>query len=323
MRCWAHIRGSSDTVCVTSIYLSNFFSTDRGFIELTTMVEIRQGKLSDCKDLLTVYQTTRWYYLERENGYTTVEDVKAEHQLLGFKNWGWLVAEKDGIVIGEIVFRVEKNPVAGRIGIIRSLDVDVRHQKTTIGTQLTRAAEKTLKEKRAARVVSISPPEAYNFWMKVEYFARGSLVNINVNPERVKKVSPKGMKPFEIKNLDKLPKSMEFSNLAVPGLIVEMINQIKMKQSSGKLYEFYQSDALIGIGALRRVTPKLAEFVIDCTLLGKTHFGFLVDKIATAAIRLGVKKIMSKIPKDQVDLYRSVGRWSFEDAREIPVTRLL
>ena len=112
------------------------------------MVKIRQGKMKDCTDLFEVYQGTRWFYRTREGGYTTVEQIKEEHRGAAFSRWGWLVAEVKGRVVGEIVFRTEKNPIAGRIGIIRNLDIDVRHQKVMIGTKLTNAAEVVMKKKK-------------------------------------------------------------------------------------------------------------------------------------------------------------------------------
>ena len=48
-------------------------------LEMRPMVTIRQGKMRDCTDLLTVYQTTRWYHRIKDNGYKTVEEVKDEH----------------------------------------------------------------------------------------------------------------------------------------------------------------------------------------------------------------------------------------------------
>ncbi|MCK5150681.1 MAG: GNAT family N-acetyltransferase, partial [Candidatus Thorarchaeota archaeon] len=190
------------------------------------MVTIRKGKMRDCKDLLTVYQTTRWFYRTKEKGFKTVEEIKVEHRGVGFKNWGWLVAEKDGVVVGEVVFRTEKNPIVGKIGIIRNVDIDVRHQKSNIGTMLTRAAEVVLKEKRAARVVLMTPPEAYNFWMKISYFARGSLLIIKANPEKIKAIPPKRVKTVRLKEVSGLPKSMEFSNNAAPGLLAEVVRKI-------------------------------------------------------------------------------------------------
>ena len=79
------------------------------------MINIRAGKIRDCKDLLTVYQTTRRVYQTIPGSYTTVEDIIREHRTVDFKNWGWLVAEMDGNIVGEIVFRIEKNPTTVKV----------------------------------------------------------------------------------------------------------------------------------------------------------------------------------------------------------------
>ncbi len=287
------------------------------------MVTIRQGKMRDCKDLLTVYQTTRWYYRTRENGFKTVEEIKDEHRGVGFKKWGWLVAEKDGVVVGEIVFRTEKNPIVGRIGIIRNMDIDVRHQKSKIGTMLTRAAEVVLKEKRAARIVLMSPPEAYNYWMKVSYFARGSLLIIKATPEKMKTIPPKGVKTVRLKEVSGLPKSMEFSNNAAPGLLAEVVHKIVDIGLAGRLFEFYLQEKLVGVGAIYKSSSKQADFVVDATKFGQEHLGYMIFKIASTAKTWKMKKVVGIIPKDQLDYYKSVARWSVEDARDIPVTRIL
>ncbi|MHA2423946.1 MAG: GNAT family N-acetyltransferase [Candidatus Thorarchaeota archaeon] len=287
------------------------------------MATIRQGKMRDCNDLLTVYQTTRWYYRTKENGFKTVEEIKDEHKGAGFKKWGWLVAEKKGVVVGEIVFRTEKNPVIGRVGIIRNLDIDVRYQKSKIGTELTRAAETVMKAKRVSRVVLLTPPEAYNYWMKVDYFARGSLLNIRCNPEKMKKITPKGVKGVWLKDIAGLPKSMEFSNIASPGLLAETVSKIVDEGYTGRLFEFQKKEKLVGVGAVFKSSPKEANFVVDATKVGLDHLDFMIYKTASVAKTWKVKKIVGLIPKDQLEHYKPVARWSVEDAREIPVTRII
>ncbi|MGD9396023.1 MAG: GNAT family N-acetyltransferase, partial [Candidatus Thorarchaeota archaeon] len=163
------------------------------------MVTIRQGVMKDCTDLLEVYQGTRWFYRSRKGGYTTVEQVKDEHRGPAFERWGWLVAEEKGKVIGEIVFRAEKNPVSGKVGIIRNLDIDVRNQKTMIGTQLTRAAEDVLRSKRVVRVVATTPPAAYNYWMKIKYFARGSIMKISISATKIPPARTPKVKTVQLK----------------------------------------------------------------------------------------------------------------------------
>jgi len=287
------------------------------------MVTIRQGKMRDCKDILTIYQTTRRYYRTRQDGFKTVEEVKNEHHGVGFKNWGWLVAEMDGFVVGEIIFHVEKNPNVGRIGIIRNIDIDVRHQKKKIGTQLIRAAEKILKEKGAARIVLRTPPEAYNFWMKVEYFARGSLLTIKTNPDKFKLANASGVKTISLKDVAKLPKSMEFSNISTPGLLVETVHYIVDEGKKGQLFEFFMKGNLVGVGVVIKTTPSVAEFVVDTTMNGKDQLGYIIAKTASTAKTWNVNKVITIIPKDQLENYKSVARWSVEDSKEIPVTRII
>ncbi|MDF1539006.1 MAG: GNAT family N-acetyltransferase [Candidatus Thorarchaeota archaeon] len=287
------------------------------------MVTIRQGQIRDCKDLLTVYSTTRWFYRTRPEGFRTVEEVKDEHRGIGFKKWGWLVAEKDGAIVGEVVFRIEKSPVFGRIGIIRNMDIDVRFQKEAIGTQLTKAAEKIMKEKRVARIFLVTPPEVYNFWMKVEYFSRGSLDYIQANPEKIKTVPPRGVKRVELKNVNKLPKSMDFSNIALPGLLVETLGRIVDNGHLGKLFEFYKKDVLIGVSAILKASPKEAEFVIDVIPSYEDYADVILGNTLAVASQWKVKKVRCMIPTDQLDHYKPVARWSIERAKDIPVTRIV
>ena len=132
------------------------------------MLTIRQGGMRDCKDLLDVYMNTHW-----TEKYTTVEQVKAVHRGISFHKRGWLVGEVNDRVVGEALFRVEDNPAVGRIGIITNIGVDVRYQKRGIGTKLVAAAESALKAKKVGRLVATSPPDVYNFWMKMKWFFDG------------------------------------------------------------------------------------------------------------------------------------------------------
>ncbi len=287
------------------------------------MVTIRKGKMQDCKNLLTVYETTRWYYRTKDGGYKTVEEVKDEHKGTGFKNWGWLVAEEDNSVIGEIVFRIEKNPIIGRIGIIRNLDVDVRYQKKTIGTQLVRAAESILKQKKASRIVSLTPPEAYNFWMKVDYFARGSLINISTTPSKLKTKNVKGIKAQSVKDTSNLPKSMNFSNIAIPGQMCDLAGLIIDEKKKGRMFEFTNGHKLIGIGAIVKTDNDTAFFAIDALTQNDEHIEGFISKVLSASSILKAKKIKGVIPKDRYERFKKVARWSVEDTRDIPVTRII
>ena len=287
------------------------------------MVIIRQGKMKDCTDLFEVYQGTRWFYRIKEGGYTTVEQIKEEHRGATFSRWGWLVAEKKGKVVGEIVFRAEKNPVAGKIGIIRNLDIDVRHQKLDIGTKLTKAAETVMKEKRVVRVVATTPPAAYNYWMKVKYFARGSISNLKLSLKKVPEMRTPKVKTVKIKNPGKLPKSMKFSNIAYPSSLAEMAGDVIDGRSKGHLLEFTNDGRIIGAGVIVRKDTKTASFVADVTKRGLDYASLVISRTARAAIPWKVKFVETTIPKDQVGLYTSFAKWSSELSTNIPVTKLL
>ncbi|TFG99789.1 GNAT family N-acetyltransferase [Candidatus Thorarchaeota archaeon] len=287
------------------------------------MVLIRQGKMKDCTDLFEVYQGTRWFYRTREGGYTTVEQIKDEHRGAAFSRWGWLVAEEKDHVVGEIVFRSEKNPIAGKIGIIRNLDIDVRHQKVGVGTKLTKAAEAAMKEKHVVRVIATTPPAAYNYWMKVKYFARGSISNLTLSLNKVPELKAPKVKTVKIKAPEKIPKSMNFSNIAYPGSLTEMAGDIVDGRLKGILLEFTSDGHVIGVGAVVRKNAKTASFVADVTKKGFDHADFVISRTARVAIPWNVKSVETTIPKDQGGLYTSFAKWSYELSTDIPVTKLL
>ena len=289
------------------------------------MVKIRAGTMKDCKDLLTVYQTTRWNHRTVPGGYKTVEQVKEEHKGVGFKKWGWLVAEKRGAAVGEIVFRTEKSIRVGTIGIIRNVDIDVRHQKNGIGTKLTRAAEKVMKNKKAVQVISITPPEAYNYWMKIGYFARGSLSNISLLVSRIPKgKSAKGkVKTIRLNDATRLPKSMAFSNRAQPSAIVEAVSKVLDKGAKGRLLEFQKDSRVIGIGVIYINEDKTASFVSDVTKGNDDYLEIVVLGTSKLASSLKAKKVTSVVPNDQLSSFSAFAKWSHETARDIPVTKLL
>ncbi len=287
------------------------------------MVTIRQGMMKDCTDLLEVYQGTRWFYRTREGGYTTVEQIKEEHRGAAFARWGWLVAEEKGRVVGEIVFRTEKNPIAGKIGIIRNLDIDVRQQKVAIGTKLTRAAEVAMKKKKVVRVIATTPPAAYNYWMKVKYFARGSISNLKISLKKIPEKRTSKVKTIKIKDLQKLPKSMKFSNIAYPGSLAEIAGDVIDGRSKGNLLEFQSDGRVIGVGVVVRKDAKIASFVADVTKKGSDFADLIISRTARAAVSWKVKSVETTIPKDQVDIYTSFAKWSSELSTDIPVTRLL
>ncbi|MGY5864766.1 MAG: GNAT family N-acetyltransferase [Candidatus Thorarchaeota archaeon] len=287
------------------------------------MVTIRQGVMKDCKDLLEVYQGTRWFHRVREGGYTTLEHVKEEHRGAAFERWGWLVAEERGKVIGEIVFRYEKNPVSGRVGIIRNIDIDVRNQKTAIGTKLTRAAEDVLRSKRVVRVISTTPPAAYNYWMKVKYFARGSILNIRLPQTKITPKKTTKVKTTILKDVKKLPTSMKFSHIAYPGSLAELAARVIAGESPGKFLEFTSDGKLIGAGVISKETAKSALFVADVTKRGLQYADVVLSRVASAPANWKTKTLRSVIPKDQLPAYNSLTRWKSEVSTDIPVTRLI
>jgi ribosomal protein S18 acetylase RimI-like enzyme len=283
------------------------------------MFTIRKGRMKDCKDLLTVYMGTHW-----ADSYTTVEQVKSVHKGVGFKKWGWLVGEMDGHVVGEILFRIEKNPVTGKLGIITDIGVDVRYQKRlAIGTKLTQAAEEVLRKKNVQRVVATSPPEAYNFWMKISYFARGSLEIIRLNPKKIPTKGLRKIKSIQLRSIESLPKSMRFSYIAHPGSLTKLVRKIIDEGQTGKLFEYYFEDKLVGVGALVKEDPKNAQFVADVTKSGIDKASIVIAKTAKAASRWRITNIHSIIPKTYLSMYMDAAKWKTETARDIPVTRLI
>ncbi|MHA2080461.1 MAG: GNAT family N-acetyltransferase [Candidatus Thorarchaeota archaeon] len=287
------------------------------------MVTIRQGMMKDCTDLLEVYQGTRWFYRTKIGGYTTVEHVKDEHKGAAFERWGWLVAEEKGKVIGEIVFRAEKNPVSGKVGIIRNIDIDVRNQKTKIGTQLTRAAEQVLRTKRVVRVVATTPPAAYNYWMKVKYFARGSIMNISISAAKIPNKRTPKVKTVRLKDVTKLPTSMRFSHIGYPGSLAELAASVIDGELNGNLMEFFSDERLVGVGVAAQINAKNAVFVADVTKRGLSVADVVISRTAGSALRWKVKKVLSMIPKDQLGVFTSFAKWSSELSTDIPITRLL
>jgi hypothetical protein len=287
------------------------------------MVKIRQGVMKDCKDLLEVYQGTRWFHRVRDGGYTTLEHVKDEHRGAAFVRWGWLVAEERDKVVGEIVFRYEKNPISGRVGIIRNLDIDVRNQKTTIGTKLTRAAEAVLRKKRVVRVIATTPPAAYNYWMKVQYFARGSILNLQLQRTKIPVKKTNKVKTVLLKGVTKLPKSMRFSHIAYPGSLAELAAKVISGEVPGKLMEFTSEDRLIGVGVVSKENPKNALFVADVTKKGLEYADVIISRTANASSTWSSKTVRSVIPKEQLEVFRTLARWKSETSTDIPVTRLL
>jgi len=287
------------------------------------MVTIRQGMMKDCTDLLEVYQGTRWFHRTRDGGYATVEQVKDEHKGAAFERWGWLVAEEKGKVIGEIVFRAEKNPISGKVGVIRNLDIDVRNQKSGIGTTLTRAAEDVLRRKRVVRVIATTPPAAYNYWMKVKYFARGSIMNISLSAPKIPILRTPKVKTVNIKNVTKLPTSMHFSHIAYPGSLAELAADVIEGTIKGNMMEYYSDERLVGVGVVAQIDTKTARFVADVTKRGLAVADIVVSRTAGFALKWNATKVRSVVSKDHLGIFTSFAKWSSETSTDIPVTRLL
>jgi GNAT superfamily N-acetyltransferase len=281
------------------------------------MVKIRQGVMKDCKDLLEVYMGTRW-----SEGFTTVEQVKAEHRGVGFKKWGWLVAEQRGKVVGEILFRIEKNPVAGRIGIIRSLGVDVRHQKKGYGTKLTRAAEKVLRGRKVGRFVATTPPEAYNYWMKIDYHKRYWVMRIETKPSKIPQHRTKKVSTSVIEDIKTLPKTMRFSNIAYPGILAETLREIVTLGKPGIVLEYTLGETLVGVGAVVLEEGKTARFAADVTKKGEAYSELVIARTSRAASKIKATSTYTLIPEDRLQWYMGICKWSSEMDRNFPVTRL-
>jgi GNAT superfamily N-acetyltransferase len=287
------------------------------------MVTIRQGMMKDCTDLLEVYQGTRWFYRIKEGGYKTVEQVKEEHRGAAFERWGWLVAEERGRVVGEIVFRSEKTPSTGKVGIIRNLDVDVRSQKTGIGTKLTNAAEDVMRNRKVVRVIATTPPAAYNYWMKVKYFSRGSIINLSLPLSKLTEKRSAAVKTTKLQNPRRLPTSMKFSNIAYPGLLAEHAANVIDGRRTGKLLQYESGNHLIGVGVVVKQDDNSAMFVADVTRRGLEYSDIVISKTAKAASAWKVTTVKTTIPKDRMGVYMSLPKWASEMSTDIPVTRLL
>lgn len=252
-----------------------------------------------------------------------VEEVKDDHRGSGFSNWGWLVAESNGVVIGEIVASIERNPSIGKIGFIQSLDVDARHQKRGVAMALSQAAEKALANKGAERVAVVTPPEAYNYWMKADYFARGPLANISTTPSRIKDNSTAGLKAVQRKAPNRLPPSARFSHFAVPGRLGSIVRMIYNKRRVGKFVEFYAGSDLTGAGAVAKMGRDVAEFVVDTFGKPDAKYSAMVSRMLSLAKAMNVRQIRGVVPKDQLDRFSKSAKWSVEDSRDILVNKIL
>jgi len=275
--------------------------------------------MKDCKHLLTVYQGTHW-----DVGYTTVEQIKDIHRSTGFKNWGWLVAEMDGIVIGEIIFRIESNPISKKLGIIEDIGVDVRYQKKHgIGRSLVSAAEKVLREKNVSRVFITTPPEAYNFWMKVKYFARGSLQTLEIKPKSLPTKISKKVNTIRVDTSEKIPNAFFFVNKSTPGRMSTLLRKIVDEKKTGRLFEFETNSKKIGYGVIVKNDDGKAEFVADVNKRGTDFLDMVISRTAKVGVQLRASSVFTVIPTDSQETYLKLGKWTVNRYRDIPVTKLI
>ncbi|MCF2136943.1 MAG: GNAT family N-acetyltransferase [Candidatus Thorarchaeota archaeon] len=284
-----------------------------------TSPQIRQGVLKDCKDILTIYQTTRWL----DHKYTHVDEVKKEHQGLFFRRWGWLVAEIDEKVIGEIIFRTEENPTLGTVGIITSVDVDVRYQKHGVGRELVSRAEQILSERGVSRTFTDTPPEAYNFWMKLGYFARQPLLTIEADISSVVNSRSRTIQARPLEKFYHLPYSVKFSHLAPVGHLSRLAEPVLEGTTRGAVYELYKNNELVGSCVVARTNNGTVEFIADVREGKEELLKTVAIRAATLAKKLRVKRIKTIIPKVQWEKYEGIADWSVNDSNLIPITRLL
>ncbi|MGM0687812.1 MAG: GNAT family N-acetyltransferase [Promethearchaeati archaeon] len=278
---------------------------------------IRKGKMWDSNDLLTVYQTTRW-----SEEYTS-EEVKEEHRLVGLERWGWLVAEKGDQVIGEIIFRAEPTPQKGLVGVIRSIDVDIRFQKQGVGCELVAEAERILKDKSVQRIMVRSPPSAYNFWMKLGYFARGSLTWIEDEIDNIPIMRTSSISTHRLKDFDALPDTIAFSNLALADSLAKTVSDVVDKGKVGRVFEFRKEKEPIGSGVIVKRDAKRAEFVADVLPRATDFFPVIISRTARSASGWTTETAFSVVPEDSLGSFIKSGTWDIQEAHDIPVTKLL
>jgi len=283
------------------------------------MFNIRAGQMDDCKDLLTVYRTTRW----PGRRYATVEEVKDEHRGSLFRKWGWLVAETEGTVVGEITFRTEANPTTGLVGQITGLDVDVRHQRQSIGRVLTKDAERILSARGVNRIFVDSPPGAYNYWMKLNYFAKGGAARLTTNSRTVVSGKRKRLQRTALDAAHSVPSYLQFHNLAYPCLLSHVASRILDGGLRGTVMEFRSDDTLVGVGAAFRNGDASAFICADVTTDGASHIEGVIAETVRAAHGLGAGTVQTIAPVEAIATYRAVTDWDVQPFPNVPVMRLL
>ena len=226
-------------------------------------------------------------------------------------------------VVGEIMFRTELTPWAGTIGIIDSVDVDVRYQKRHIGTSLVRRAEQDLAAAQASRVIAFSPPEAYNFWMKLGYFARTGLVNLRAKISSISRESRNDIEMAPLAEFYHIPRFLRYSNIAPPGKIGVLASEIFDLNKRGILLQFTKHGRIVGAAAVVKRDSLHAEFVADVMAGHEELARNVISMAARAASRFRVKEVLTTVPKDKTEYYNQAGEWRWEESIVIPVTKIL
>ncbi|MFX1602467.1 MAG: hypothetical protein ACFFCK_03215, partial [Promethearchaeota archaeon] len=171
------------------------------------------------------------------------------------------------------------------------------------------------------RIVATTPPEAYNYWMKVDYHKRYWVMRIETKPSKVPIKKSKKVKTVVLPPTPGLPKSMRFSNLAYPGELAEVVREIVTNKKPGILQEYHSDDRLVGVGAVV-IEGKAARFVADTTVKGEEHAELVVCRTAKVASKLKAQTVFTLVPQDRLSWYSSFTKWKSEMYRNFPVTRL-
>ncbi len=281
--------------------------------------EIRRGTLHDCRDLLTVYQTTRWFSRQ----YSTVEEVKSEHRGRLFNRREWRVAVMDDRVVGETVFRNEETSWGGLIGIIDSIDVDIRYQKQHIGTGLVRNAEQELAQRGATRVVTYTAPENYNFWMKLGYFSRGSIVRLRCRLADVRTRGTLSVRGKPLAEFYHTPRILRYSNVATPGLVGRLASEIVDRGHRGRVLQVVRDEKTIGVAVVLKRDPVRGEIAVDVYPGNENLMQDAIILALRASSRYRVSEVECLVPSDRTHYFEETGSWRVEDPLLVPVTRLL
>ncbi len=287
---------------------------------MSLLPEIRRGQISDCTDLLTVYQTTR----PRETVPKTVEDVKRQHRSIMFCKWGWLVAIEGSHVIGEITFRPTESPSLGPVGVITSLDVDARFQHRSVGRSLVSAAEEVMRERHIKSIHVDSPPSAYNYWMRLNYFSKDRLLRLVTETGHVRFRKRTGMEILSVSRSNDIPPTLHYFNITHPGYLLNIAEQVLDGGLSGAVFEYKMDGVPIGASALSITSSdRPAHIVADFTVSGEAYYGDILRHIIREARQLGSTKACTLVSTEQLHRVDTITKWSTEEADIIPMMRIL